>query len=114
MRRRVLDHAFLDQHLQRHARHRAGQRVAAEGAAVVAGLEDAQHLLVREHRRDGVEAARQRLADHGQVGLDAVVLLGQQLAGAAQAGLDLVGDEGDAVVGADAAHLARDSRRAAR
>ena len=75
------------------AGHRAGQRVAAEGAAVVAGLEDAQHFLVGEHRRDRVEAAGERLADHGQVGLDALVLLGQQLAGAAQAGLDFVGDQ---------------------
>ena len=42
---RALDQLLVDEHLQRGAGDGAGQRVAAEGAAVVAGLEDAQHLL---------------------------------------------------------------------
>ena len=68
--------------------------------------------LVREHRRDRIEAAGQRLADQGQVGLDALVLLGQQLAGAAKAGLDLVEDQDHVVAGAELARRGADSRPA--
>ena len=103
MRGGVLDHAFLDQHPQRGAGDGAGQRIAAEGRAVLAGLQHAQHLGVREHGRDRIEAAGQRLADQGQVGLDALVLLGEQLAGAAEPGLDLVEDQHDVVRGAELA-----------
>ena len=103
---RVLDHAFLDQHAQRRARHRAGERVAAEGRAVLAGLQDAEHLVVRKHGRHRIEAAGQRLAEQRHVGLDALVLLGEQLAGAAEPGLDLVEDQHHVVRGAELAHLA--------
>jgi hypothetical protein len=43
------------------------------------------------------------LPTQGQVGLDALVLLGQQLAGAAEAGLDLVQDQHHVVRGAELA-----------
>ena len=70
----ALDQLLVDQHPQRGARHGAAQRIAAEGAAVIAGLEDAQHFLRRQHRRHRIEAARQRLADDHHVGLHALVL----------------------------------------
>ena len=98
MRRGVLDHALLDQHFERSARDGAGERIAAEGRAVLAGLQHAQHLGVREHGRHRIEAARQRLADQRHVGLDPLVLLGQQLARAAEPGLDLVEDQRDALL----------------
>ena len=103
MRGRVLDHALFDEDLQRRARHRAGQRVAAEGGAVLARIQHAEHLGIREHGRDRIEAAGERLADQGQVGLDALVLLGEQLAGAAKAGLDLVENQDHVVRGAELA-----------
>ncbi|CRE19531.1 Uncharacterised protein [Bordetella pertussis] len=108
---RIVDHAFVMQHPQRGARNRAGQRVAAEGAAVLARLENAQHRLVRQHRGHGIEAARQGLADQRDIGLDAFVRLGQESAGAPQPGLDLVEDEHDIAFAAQLAHLAEIARR---
>ncbi|KAG1249459.1 hypothetical protein G6F65_019121 [Rhizopus arrhizus] len=75
--RRVLDHAFVGQHLQRGAGHGAGQRIAAEGAAMLARLEHAQHVGVGQHGGHRIEAARQRLADQRDIGFDAFVLFGQ-------------------------------------
>ena len=109
---RPLDQPLLDQHLQRGAGDGAGERVAAEGRAVLAGLQDAEDVGVGEDGRDRVEAAAQRLADQRDVGLDALVLLGEELAGAAEAGLDLVEDQGDAVAGADVADARGSSRPA--
>ena len=43
------------------------QRIAAEGAAMVARLEDAQNLPRAQHRGDRIEAAGQRLADDHHV-----------------------------------------------
>ena len=102
--RRVLDHAFLDKHAQCGSRDRAGERIAAEGRAVLAGLERAEHRRVGKHGRDRIEAAGQCLAEQRHVGLDAVVLLRQQLAGAAEPGLDLVEDQHHVMRGADFAH----------
>ena len=109
---RVLDHAFLDQRAQRGARDRAGERIAAEGRAMLAGLEHAQHFGVGKHGRDRIEAARQRLAEQRHVGLDAFVLLGEQLAGAAEPGLDLVEDQHDVMRGAELANLGKIARPA--
>ena len=47
---------------------------------------------VQSMRAEG-HAAGERLGEGGDVGQDAVMLVGEQLAGAAQAGLNLVGDE---------------------
>jgi len=44
--RRILDHPLLDQHLERLARHRGAQRIAAEGRAMVTGLEDVHQSAV--------------------------------------------------------------------
>src|SRR6185503_477134 len=74
----VRDHAFFDEHPERGARDRAGKRVAAEGAAVLSRLQDAEDIGVREHRGDRVVAARERLADQRDVRLDALVLLRQE------------------------------------
>ena len=53
----------------------------------------AEHLLGGHHRRDRDDPAAERLAQHVDVGDDALELAGERRAGAAQAGLDLVGDE---------------------
>ncbi len=101
----VLDHPFLDEHAQGCPRHRAGQRVAAEGRAVLAGFQGAEHRLVRKHGRHRIETSGQCLAEQRHVRLDAVVLLGEQLAGAAEPGLDLVQDQHHVVRGAEFADL---------
>ena len=76
---------------------------------MLAGLQHAHHLVVREHRRDRIEAAGQRLADQGEIGLDALMLLGQQLAGAAEPGLDLVEDQNSTLCGCRARAPSSDS-----
>ena len=76
------------------------------------GFKHAEHLFVRKHGRDRIEAAGKRLAEQRDVGLDALVLLGQQLAGAAEPGLDLVEDQHHVVRGAELAHPRADSRAA--
>ncbi len=91
----------------------AAMRVAAEGRAVVARLEDAHHRLVGEDAGDRVEAARERLADDHDVGPDALVLEGEELAGAAETGLDLVDDEQCVVLLGDLAQPLAGSPRAA-
>ena len=96
-----LDEPLVDEHLERRAGHRAGQRVAAERAAVIARLEDAQHLASRQDRRDGVVASRQRLGDDHHVGLDVFPLVREQAAGAAEPRLDLVEDQQHVVPLAD-------------
>ena len=102
---RILDHAFLDQDLERGACDRAGQRVTTEGRTVLSGLQHPEHGGVRQHRRHRIVAARQGLADQSNVGFYALVLLGQQCAGAAEPGLDLVEDQHDVVAGAKLTHL---------
>src|SRR6185437_713991 len=62
--RGALDHLLLDENAQRGTGHGAAQRIAAKGAAVVAGLVNAQNLLGGQHGGDGIEAAGQRLADN--------------------------------------------------
>ena len=52
----------------------------------------ARRLFGAEHRAHG-DAAGEGLGEGGDVGLDAVVLVGEPLAGAAHAGLDLVGEQ---------------------
>ena len=90
---RALDQLLFHQHSQRRARHRAAQRIAAKRAAVIPGMEHAQHFFRRQHRRHRIEAAGQRLADDHRVGPNAFVLKREQLAGAAQARLDFVRDQ---------------------
>ncbi len=64
----VVDHALLDQHLERRPGDRTGQRVAAERGAVVAGVEDVHVLGVGDRRGHRVDAPAERLADDEHVG----------------------------------------------
>ena len=111
---RLLAQALAQQQVERGDADRRGERVAAEGAAVVAGMEDRHDLLAGEEGADRQQAAAERLAEHQAVGADAFVVAGEQRAGAAEAGLHLVADQQDAAPGADLARLAPGSRPAAR
>ena len=95
------------QHVDDRAADRAGQRVAAEGAAVLAGLEDAEDVAVRHDGRDRDDAAAERLAQDVEVGDDALVVAREGPAGPAEAGLDLVGREQHVVGGAELADPAQ-------
>ena len=89
----------------------AGQRVAAERRPVLAGLEQAEDLAVRDHGRQRHDAAAERLAEHVDVGLDALAVAGERRAGAAQARLDLVGDHQHAAARGDLTHLRQETLR---
>ena len=96
-----LDEPLVDDDAQRRARDGAGERISAERAAVIARVEDAEHLARGEHGGDRIEPARERLADDDRVGRDALVLVREQLARSPEARLDLVGDEQHALLAAD-------------
>jgi len=108
---RALHQPFVNQHAQGGAADSRAERVAAEGAAVVARPQQAQHLAVGQHGRDGVEAAAERLAQRDHVRPDAFVVAAQQRAGAAEAGLNLIGDEQDVVGGANLGRALQVARR---
>lgn len=74
---------------------RAGQRVAAEGGAVLAGPEHPEHVPVGDDGRDRDHAAAQRLAEDVDVRHDLLVLARERLPGPAQPRLDLVRHEQD-------------------
>jgi hypothetical protein len=98
--------------LERGARDGARERVAAERAAVVARPEHAEHLARRQDRRDRIEPAGERLADHEHVGARLLVVhVREELARPPEAGLDLVGHEQHAVPPADPGHLGEVARR---
>ena len=82
------------------AADRAGQRVAAERAAVLTRAQHAEHVAAADHGADRHDPAAERLAEHHQVGLRALVLPGERLAGAPEAGLDLVQHEQHVALGA--------------
>src|SRR5258706_6933681 len=103
--RGALGQLLVDEEIERRESHRRGERVAAERAAVVAGLEYAQHFLARAERRDRDQPAAQRLAEDDAVGLHAFVVAGEDLAGAAEVRLHFVGDEENVVRAADARRL---------
>ena len=67
----------------------AGQRSAAKGGAVHAGVNGARSFFGAEHCAER-NAAGQWLGQRGDIGLNAVVLIGAPFAGAAHAGLNLV------------------------
>ena len=73
--------------------HGRGERIAAEGRAVLAGTEHAEHVAVADDGRDGHDAAAERLAEQVEVGHDADEVARERRADAAEARLDLVGDE---------------------
>ena len=74
-----------------------GERVAAEGRAVVAGLEHALRAAADDAGADR-HARGEALGERHHVGLEAGVLVDEPLAGAAEAALHLVGDEQPAVL----------------
>ena len=76
-------------------------RIAAERAAMVAGLVHAEDLMRRQDRRDRIEAAGQRLADDQDIGRDAFVHVGKEFAGSSQAGLNFVGHQQAPILAAD-------------
>ncbi len=72
--------------------HGAGQRSAAKGGAVHAGVNGARNFFGAEHGAKR-NAAGKGLGQRGDVGLNAVVLIGAPLAGAAHAGLNFIDDQ---------------------
>ena len=102
----VLEQAVLLDRVHHRERCRGGDRVAAEGGAVVAGLEQVGRLAGGDAGTDR-EAARQALGDGDDVGhavhrgCNGGALVGVPGAGAADAGLDLVEPQQRAVLGGD-------------
>ena len=80
----------------------AGQRIAAVGAAVVAGNQGLGGLAARQARADG-EAAAQGFSRGEDVRDDAVMLIGEPFARSPDAGLDLVEDQQGVVLVAQGA-----------
>ncbi len=70
----------------------AGERASAKGGAVHAGMEGARDFFSAERCAER-KAAGEGLGQSGDVGLNAVVLIGAPLAGAAHAGLNFIDDE---------------------
>ena len=104
---RVPQHAPLAVHIgqetwrQHHVQHGvgrgAGERVAAEGGAVGAGLEVLGHRLLRQHGPHR-EAAGDAFGGGHDIRLDARPFMGEQLAGPAHAALHLVQAEEQAIL----------------
>ena len=61
-------------------------------------VKSSSHLVVRQHRRDRVRPARQRLPQHENIGPHAVVVAAEHAPGPGQSRLDLVGYEQRAVL----------------
>ena len=74
------------------------QRVAAKGGTMLARREQPKQGLVREHRADRIESARERLADDNHVGADILVLAGEQFPGPAETRLDFVRNQQNVVL----------------
>ena len=70
----------------------AGQWASTKRGAVHAGVDGARGIFGAEHCAER-DAAGERLGQRGDVGQNAVVLIGAPLAGAAHAGLNLIHDE---------------------
>ena len=91
--------------------HGAGQRAAAEGGAVHAGVNGARSFFGAKHCAQR-NAAGKRLGKRGHSpGLDAVMLIGAPLAGAAHAGLNLVDDQQRAGRGGERARFGEELLR---
>jgi hypothetical protein len=81
---------FINDDFECSAGDGAGEGVAAEGAAVITGVEDAQDGAAAKDGGYRVVAAGECLTDDDDVWGDVLVLVGEELAGATEAGLDLV------------------------
>src|SRR6185436_8541473 len=64
VRGRALGQLFVDEHAQSRDADGGCERIAAERAAVVAGLEQLHDLAAREHGRERIDAAAERLAEY--------------------------------------------------
>ncbi len=105
---------LVHEHGQRRAPDGRSERIAAERAAVIAGLEQRQQRAAREHRRDGIHAAAECLADHEHVGFRTeLVLVREHPARAAEPRLDLVQHEQHAALAGTARARRQDSPAAA-
>ena len=82
--------AVLLHDVQRGQRRRAGQRIAAEGGAVVARARTVPAALPRGQAGADRHARAQALGQRHHVGLDAGLLVGEPFAGAADAALHFV------------------------
>ncbi len=92
------------------ARHRAGQRVAAEGRAVGPQRERRGDLLAGQHGPDGY-AASERFGYRHHVGCHVVPLVGEQPTGASHPALDLVEHQQRLVPVAQAPQVGQEARR---
>ncbi len=109
--RDVLHQALLLDHVERRERGGAGERRAAEGGAVVAGLEEIRVRLSHPDRPDG-ETPAETLGHADRVGLHARVLVGVETPGAADAALHLVEQQHEPVLVAEPPQAAEEFRRA--
>jgi hypothetical protein len=97
----ALGQALVGEEAQGFVGDGGGERVAAEGGAVVARAEDLHQRVVGQEGRHRQQPAAEGLAEDHPVGAHALVLAGEQAAGAAEAGLHLVGDQQHVVLAAD-------------
>ena len=93
------------QNLDHFSRDRAGQRVAAERAAVIAGFEYAQGVPRGHHRGNRHDPTTQGLAEDVHVRLDAFRVAAERGPAATQPRLNLVGDEQNVPFRAQFAYL---------
>src|SRR5690606_1451634 len=80
-----------------------GERVAAEGRAVLTRTDDAQHIAVADDGGNRKDAATERLAEQIEVGNDPLTVAREGLPDPAEACLDLIRDEQYAPLIADLA-----------
>ncbi len=73
------------ENLDRLARDRRGKRIAAEGRAMAAGIENVHDGAPRDKRRDGHQPATERLANDETVGLGVLVFKTEITPGAPEA-----------------------------
>src|SRR5207244_2183215 len=100
---RVLDQLVAQDRPNRGRAGRAGERIAAEGRAVVARLEHGDPIL--GHAGPDRHAAAEPLGQREDVRLDAVVLVAHELAGPPDPGLNLVEDQQGAALVTEPARL---------
>ena len=74
-------------------RNRGRQRIAAEGAAVIAGPQHVHDVAPREEGRHRQQAAAERFAQDETVRPHAIVLAREHAAGAPKTGLHFVADQ---------------------
>src|SRR5207248_6620694 len=86
-----------------------GEWVAAEGAAMVPGMEDAEDLFRRQDCGDGIKASGKRFADDEHIRAHVLMHAGEELACPTQARLNLVAHEQDVVFAAESGRLGEKS-----